>query len=92
LRDSYDIHVRKVAGLDVDKDSLCWAVKNYTFPEHEYGDIAPYDHTTWLRQPPPRWESLDLELWHGGLETFNPQFVYNASESTGYECIVSTEV
>ena len=32
-----------------------------------------------------RWEPLDVKLWQGGLESFNPEFV-------GVDCIVSTEV
>jgi small RNA 2'-O-methyltransferase len=32
-----------------------------------------------------RWEPLEANVWQGGLEAFNPQFV-------DVECIVATEV
>ncbi|KAI0078764.1 hypothetical protein K474DRAFT_1640864 [Panus rudis PR-1116 ss-1] len=36
-------------------------------------------------QPSPRWEDLEVKIWQGSLEDYNPEFVDT-------ECIVSTEV
>lgn len=66
------LHIRSIQGLDVSAHELKCAAQE-TAPPKDGG----YGHV--------RWEPLDVKLWHGGLESFNPDFV-------GVECIVSTEV
>jgi hypothetical protein len=45
-------------------------------------DAANFDK--WLR-PRPRWSTLQVELWRGGLQYFNPEF-------RKYDTILSSEV
>ncbi|KAG2067475.1 hypothetical protein BDR04DRAFT_1105001 [Suillus decipiens] len=66
-----DLHPTRIAGLDISSHALASAIED-TSPA-----AANKSYT--------RWEPLEVNIWHGGLEIFNPAFV-NA------ECIVATEV
>ncbi|KAG1737302.1 hypothetical protein EDB19DRAFT_1718487 [Suillus lakei] len=66
-----DLHPTRIAGLDISPHALASAIDD-TSPA-----AANASYT--------RWEPLEVNIWHGGLEIFNPTFV-NA------ECIVATEV
>ncbi|KAG1798182.1 uncharacterized protein HD556DRAFT_1232756 [Suillus plorans] len=66
-----DLHPRRITGLDISSHALASAIED-TSPA-----AANASYT--------RWEPLEVNIWHGGLEIFNPAFV-NA------ECIVATEV
>ncbi|KAG2139169.1 uncharacterized protein EDB93DRAFT_702531 [Suillus bovinus] len=66
-----DLHPTRITGLDISSHALASAIEG-TSPA-----AANASYT--------RWEPLGVNIWHGGLEIFNPHFV-NA------ECIVATEV
>ncbi|EKM58234.1 uncharacterized protein PHACADRAFT_116997, partial [Phanerochaete carnosa HHB-10118-sp] len=65
------LHVLSIHALDISAAELELATMV----------TAPPSKESWLT----RWESLDVKLWHGGLESFNSEFV-------DVECIISTEV
>ncbi|KAG1808379.1 uncharacterized protein BJ212DRAFT_1383113 [Suillus subaureus] len=67
----FDLHPTRVTGLDISSHALASAIE----------DTSPAAANTSYT----RWESLQVNIWHGGLEIFNPAFI-NA------ECIVATEV
>ncbi|KAG1775289.1 hypothetical protein EV702DRAFT_1199602 [Suillus placidus] len=66
-----NLHPTRIAGLDISSHALASAIED-TSPA-----AANASYT--------RWEPLQVNIWHGGLEIFNQTFV-NA------ECIVATEV
>ncbi|KAG1744045.1 uncharacterized protein EDB91DRAFT_208253 [Suillus paluster] len=66
-----DLHPTRIAGLDISSHALASAIE----------DTAPASANASYT----RWEPLEVNIWHGGLEVFNPAFV-NA------ECILATEV
>ena len=86
LDDVYDIHLNKIAGIDINAEELDQAVRCTTTPD---SDVPK---SSWVEQEWVRWDDLEVKIWHGGLETFNSEFVYDKHQTTGYECIVSTEV
>jgi len=69
--DDLDLHPTRIAGLDISSHALASAIE----------DTSPAAANALYT----RWEPLEVNIWHGGLEIFNPAFV-NA------ECIVATEV
>jgi hypothetical protein len=69
--DELDLHPTRIAGLDISSHALASAIE----------DTSPAAANALYT----RWEPLEVNIWHGGLEIFNPAFV-NA------ECIVATEV
>jgi small RNA 2'-O-methyltransferase len=71
------LHVRNLHALDVSYEDLQQVI-SYAKPP-----APPNDAQLW--PAPNRWEPLDVKVWHGGMQVFNPEFV-------GIECIVSTEV
>ncbi|KAK1222861.1 hypothetical protein PQX77_014283 [Marasmius sp. AFHP31] len=88
------LHTKRVAGLDISDVDLKFAVAA-TKPE-EHRDNSNEDdtivggrgwaHSTFIggRQP-IRWESMTANIWKGGLEAVNEEFMDT-------ECIVATEV
>ncbi|KAL0579318.1 hypothetical protein V5O48_002716 [Marasmius crinis-equi] len=91
-----NLHMTRVAGLDISDADLDFAMK-VTEPEEPQestnGDTADggemggaWGHGTTIggRQP-VRWESMTANIWKGGLEVVNEEFV-------DVECIVATEV
>lgn len=66
-----DLHPIRVDGLDISSYALASAIE----------DTSPASANALYT----RWESLEVKIWHGGLEVFNPTFV-------NVECIVATEV
>ncbi|KAH8100047.1 hypothetical protein BXZ70DRAFT_1000564 [Cristinia sonorae] len=70
------LHITALNGLDISAFDLKDAVEAVAIKD-----------TTSLRkwQIQQRWEPLDVKIWSGGLEVFNPEFVDT-------ECIVATEV
>jgi hypothetical protein len=66
-----DLHPRRVDGLDISSHALASAIE----------DTSPAS----ANELYTRWEPLKVNIWHGGLEVFNPTFV-------NVECIVATEV
>lgn len=72
------MHVRKIAALDVSPQDLAQAV-TVTKP------LEPSSRSDVGLLSVVRWEPLEVKIWQGGLERYNPEFV-------GVECIVSTEV
>jgi hypothetical protein len=66
-----DLHPTHITGLDISPHALTSAIE----------DTSPTTANTSYT----RWEPLKVDIWHGGLEIYNPAFV-NA------ECIVATEV
>ncbi|KAI0703747.1 hypothetical protein BC835DRAFT_1207440, partial [Cytidiella melzeri] len=78
IRDQDDfLHIRTLHALDVSQEDL-QQVLSFAKPE-------PPPSTPQLWPGPTRWEPLHVKVWHGGMETYNPEFV-------GIECIISTEV
>jgi hypothetical protein len=66
-----DLHPTCIAGLDISSHALTSAIED-TSPAAANASYI-------------RWEPLEVNIWHGGLEIYNPAFI-NA------ECIVATEV
>ncbi|KAI6042580.1 hypothetical protein EDC04DRAFT_2658985 [Pisolithus marmoratus] len=66
-----DLHPTRIAGLDIDARALQYAVE----------DTSPLSANPQYT----RWEPLQVNLWHGSLDSINPTFV-------DVECIVATEV
>ncbi|KAI0707411.1 hypothetical protein C8Q76DRAFT_749115 [Earliella scabrosa] len=73
------LHPIKIAGLDISKDDLACTIE-ITAPRPQEPDSTALWH-----RAPARWEPLEVNVWQGGLEHFNPAFV-------AVECIVATEV
>ena len=71
----------KLAGLDVSLSDLECTTRLTRPPRVVDDDMAVQSWQT----APVRWEPLQVDIWQGGLERFNPTFV-------GVECIVATEV
>ncbi|KAH8118207.1 hypothetical protein DFH11DRAFT_1699623, partial [Phellopilus nigrolimitatus] len=71
--DPPDLHVARLAGLDVSAPDLA-ACADATAPRAASCKLGL-----------PRWEPLEVTLWHGSLAVYNAEFA-------GVECIVSTEV
>lgn len=69
--DTPDLHATRIAGLDILSSTLEIATQ-YTSP----ASVNPL-YT--------RWEPLDVELWHGSVDTINPAFV-------NVQCIVASEL
>jgi SAM-dependent methyltransferase len=67
----------RVRALDVSEPDLQFAVKAASVPAEKRGSF--YMPTL------PRWQQLSTQIWHGGLEHLNEDFV-------GTECIVASEV
>ncbi|KAG6331611.1 hypothetical protein ID866_7475 [Astraeus odoratus] len=65
-----DLHPVRIAGLDISTRALQSAAEL----------TSPSANTLYTR-----WESLEVSLWHGSLDSINPTFV-------DVECIVATEV
>ena len=72
-----ELHMKKIAGLDSSLSTLQNAIESTRPP-----DIS---ETQVYYSVLPRWEELDVKIWHGGLENVNEEFI-------GTECIVSSEV
>ncbi|CAL1716450.1 unnamed protein product [Somion occarium] len=71
------LYINKIYALDISSSDLEYAItETAPRPEPEAG--------SWQRYT-PRWGNLDIDLWEGSLDVFNPEFV-------GIECVVSTEV
>jgi small RNA 2'-O-methyltransferase len=66
-----NLHCTKIQGLDISSSDLQYAVAGTAPPQSAYKYI--------------RWEPLEAKIWHGALESVNPEFI-------DVECIVSTEV
>ncbi|KAL0067875.1 hypothetical protein AAF712_005043 [Marasmius tenuissimus] len=88
------LHTKRVAGLDISDVDLKFAVAA-TKPEERRDNSDEDDtiiggrgwaHSTFIggRQP-IRWESMTANIWKGGLEVVNEEFIDT-------ECIVATEV
>ncbi|EJD06950.1 uncharacterized protein FOMMEDRAFT_76349 [Fomitiporia mediterranea MF3/22] len=71
-----DLHISHLAGLDIASRALTSCIAR----------TAPESHLfQYHRDDLPRWEPLEVNIWHGSLSVYNPEFV-------DVECIVSTEV
>jgi small RNA 2'-O-methyltransferase len=82
--DLEEIHLTKLGGLDIDASALEWAVTAVsTSSEGKERDVWHCPH--------PRWESLDVKLWHASFEESHMSLCCD-DKGAGYECIVSTEV
>ncbi|KAI0090309.1 hypothetical protein BDY19DRAFT_888093 [Irpex rosettiformis] len=71
------IHVRTLHALDVSLDDLRYVLEVTAPPPPPTGNET--------LPTAVRWEPLDVNVWHGGVQAYNPNFV-------DIECIVSTEV
>lgn len=69
------IHLEVIHALDISHKDLQYVIEG-TKPLRK--PLSQWDQTI-------RWESLNVNVWEGALESFNPEFI-------GIECIVSTEV
>lgn len=81
-----NLHPRYLHGLDISAEDLQFAVRLTKPPEVEAFDdpISPHP----IRRYPTtltRFEELDVNIWKGGLEVVNEEFV-------SMDCIVSSEV
>jgi hypothetical protein len=82
--DFINLHLERIAGLDISKYDLEQAVEA-TAPRPDV-DSSVLHLTPWSGVAvAPRWENLEVKIWQGGLEHVNTSFI-------GYDCIVSTEV
>lgn len=70
------LHPTKVMGLDISATDLAYAIQG-TAPRPQSTDSLSVSSI--------RWEPFEVEIWQGGLQSINPEFV-------DVECIVSTEV
>lgn len=70
-REIANLHCTKIQGLDISFSDLQYAIQS----------TAPLQSNSQYI----RWEPLQVKIWHGSLESVNPEFV-------DVECIVSTEV
>ncbi|KAK7463412.1 hypothetical protein VKT23_006765 [Stygiomarasmius scandens] len=77
-----NLHPIRIAGLDISDRDLRFAI-DATKPS----DSSPgAEGDPWLHaRASVRWEDLSVQIWKGGLQAINEDFV-------GAECIVSTEV
>ncbi|KZS92462.1 hypothetical protein SISNIDRAFT_442254 [Sistotremastrum niveocremeum HHB9708] len=82
-----EIHLKRIAGLDLSADDLASAIT-------ETAPSSPPDesHTHEFSLGPMRWEETEVNIYHGDFQDPNPSFIYSPQNKTGYECIVSTEV
>ncbi|KAG6857401.1 hypothetical protein H0H87_004763 [Tephrocybe sp. NHM501043] len=80
-----NIHPTRIIGLDISSNDLEFAVLN-TAPQPEKDHNEGSDRfASRYTSVSMRWEDLDAQIWKGGLEVINEDFV-------DIECIVSTEV
>ena len=82
--DSTYLYPTVVHGLDISAEDLAFAVRD-TAPAAM--DEAAYNANFRSRYTSHsiRWEDLNVNIWKGGLQTINREFI-------DIECIVSTEV
>lgn len=73
-----ELYPLRIAGLDIDPESLKTAIACTTPPTEE-----PVQSRWSVTLP--RWDPLDVKIWQGSFETLNPSF-------HEYECFVSCEV
>ncbi|KAF5340920.1 hypothetical protein D9758_012173 [Tetrapyrgos nigripes] len=78
-----NLHPTRIAGLDIADRDLRFAIEATKQP----ADVTSGPESDpWLRaRASVRWEELSVQIWKGGLQVINEEFV-------GVECIVSTEV
>ncbi|KAI0749430.1 hypothetical protein C8Q80DRAFT_1231949, partial [Daedaleopsis nitida] len=80
------LHPTKIAGLDISKTDL-ESTGRITEPQQIVEDNISTSNEpgrSW-HSAPARWEPLEVNIWEGGLEHYNPAFV-------GVECVVAMEV
>ncbi|KZV89807.1 hypothetical protein EXIGLDRAFT_677711 [Exidia glandulosa HHB12029] len=83
-----DLHLKRIAGLDMSSASLEAASK------HVLGRVenATSAGNSWWQPGRNRWEALEVKLWLGSLDVFNKDLVFDPKKDSGYEAIVSQEV
>jgi small RNA 2'-O-methyltransferase len=81
--DVMNLHCTRISGLDVSSSDLEFAAQ-WTAPPKDTRLEGGTSYLSFL-PPPIRWEELEVDIWHGGLERFNEEFV-------GRECITAMEV
>lgn len=69
-----------IGGIDVEERAITAAAER-TVPR-----IFDPDAPRFSTDGHPRWDELRVQLWHGGIETINQEFLDK------YRCFVSTEV
>ncbi|KAJ7067132.1 hypothetical protein C8F01DRAFT_1120393 [Mycena amicta] len=77
--DVTNLHMQRIAGLDISASDLAFAIKDTQPPSGEVSDEDSFG----LRLT--RFENLSVKIFKGGLQTINEEFI-------GVECIVCTEV
>lgn len=70
-----ELHLSRLIGVDVDFEACRQAAKHCEPPSAEE-DATGRD---------PRWEELEVEIYHGGVEVYNPAL-------DGVDAIILTEV
>lgn len=89
--DALEIHIQRLYGLDVSKPALETCIELTAAPPSPSPDLesdsgAVSSPGFRLRATAtPRWEPLEVQLWHGSLAASNPIFI-------DVECIIATEV
>lgn len=87
--DALEIHIQRLYGLDISKPALETCIELTAAPpspdlESDSGAVSSPGFR--LRATAtPRWEPLEVQLWHGSLAASNPTFI-------DVECIIATEV
>lgn len=69
-----------LGGLDIDKWEIKSAAERTLFKPFN-PHVARY-----LEGGVPRWDDVQVQLWQGGIEAINPEFIDK------YRCFVSSEV
>ncbi|KAK7032263.1 hypothetical protein VNI00_013222 [Paramarasmius palmivorus] len=78
-----NLHPSLVSGLDISPSDLKFAAQVTEPPKEDESELL---QGNWARsRATVRWEELTANIWKGGLEVVNEEFV-------GVECIVATEV
>ncbi|KZP00518.1 hypothetical protein CALVIDRAFT_509770 [Calocera viscosa TUFC12733] len=75
-----DLYLERIAGLDIVPTELIKAERATT----PAAPAAQPSHKTWVRDP-IRWNPLEVKLWHGSLDTYNPDL-------KSYDFMVAMEV
>jgi hypothetical protein len=79
-----NLHITRVAGLDICESDLAFAVEGTAPPPSTPPGNEDHGRSVHLNVG-IRWEEMEAKVWKGGLEVVNEEFV-------GVECLISTEV
>lgn len=80
-KEDKELHLRRIAGLDITEDALLEAIEVTAPPPEEPSPFLSY----FSYSNRDRWEDLRVELWQGSLDVYNDSL-------DNFEAVIMTEV